>query len=115
MRNTMLATAFLAKLANGEAVGFAEIDLRPYADGCRSSPVGYLEAWYVVPEHRRKGIGQSLLRAAEVWARAHGCTEMASDTEVTNALSRRVHGALGYAEVSRLAHFRRDLSPRTEA
>jgi len=108
-RSSMLATVLLAETASGMIVGFAEVDLRPYADGCRSSPVGYLEGWYVASEHRRKGLGRALVLAAEVWARDQGCSEMASDTELDNIDSQGAHRALGYTEVSRLAHFRRDL------
>jgi aminoglycoside 6'-N-acetyltransferase I len=109
-RASMPATVLLAEIAPGKIVGFAEVDLRPYADGCRSSPVGYLEGWYVVPEHRRRKVGRALVRAAEAWARGQGCTEMASDTEFENATSQRAHRALGYEEVDRLVHFRRDLT-----
>lgn len=108
-RNRMRATVFVAELGHGKLVGFAEADLRPYADGCRSSPVGYLEGWYVAPELRRTGIGSALVRAVEKWARDLGCTEMASDTETTNSTSQLAHKSLGYTEVRRLAHFRRDL------
>jgi aminoglycoside 6'-N-acetyltransferase I len=112
-RSSMLATVLLAETPAGEIVGFAEVDLRPYADGCHSSPVGYLEGWYVTPTHRRRGVGQALVLAAEAWARAHGCSEMASDTDLSNAVSQRAHRALGYGEVERLVHFRRDLKATT--
>lgn len=104
------ATVLLAEVAPGQVVGFAEVDLRPFADGCRSSPVGYLEGWYVVPEHRERNVGRALVLAAEAWARDHGCTEMASDTEFENTSSQRAHRALGYEEVDRLVHFRRNLN-----
>ena len=110
-RNGMIATVIVAELGPGKLVGFAEADLRPYADGCHSSPVGYLEGWYVAPELRRTGIGRALVRAVEDWARDLGCTEMASDTEVNNATSRLAHKSLGYTEVQRLLHLRRDLPP----
>ena len=35
--------------------GFAEVSLREWAEGCLSSPVGYLEGWYVAQSFRRKG------------------------------------------------------------
>ena len=34
-------------------------------ESATSTPVGYLEGWYVVPDHRRKGIGAALIDAAE--------------------------------------------------
>jgi aminoglycoside 6'-N-acetyltransferase I len=90
-------------------VGFLEVSLRPWADKCRTAPVGYLEGWYVRPGWRRQGIGGTLVRAAEAWARSRGCREMASDAHVDNLLSERSHRALGYEEAQRLIHFRRDL------
>ena len=38
---------FVAETADGRLSGFAEVDLRPHADGCNPArPVGYLEGWY---------------------------------------------------------------------
>jgi aminoglycoside 6'-N-acetyltransferase I len=90
-------------------VGFVEASLRPFAEGCRTGPVGYVEGWFVARRHRHRGIGRALVRAAERWARARGCTEMASDAAVWNRVSVRSHRALGYAEVHRLVHLRRSL------
>lgn len=103
---------FLVLVAEREAegiVGFLEASLRPFADGCRTAPVGYLEGWYVAPAHRRRGIGSALVRAAEGWARSSGCREMASDARVDNVTSELCHRALGYEVVHRTIHFRRDL------
>jgi aminoglycoside 6'-N-acetyltransferase I len=94
----------------GTPVGFAEVSLREIAEGCLSSPVGYLEGWFVVAEHRRKGIGGELVRNAENWARQKGCTEMASDAEVGNDRSLTAHTRLGYAVTSRLVHLRKELT-----
>ena len=107
----MRATILLAELADGPIIGFVEVDLRPFADGCRSSPVGYLEGWYVEPNHRRKNVGRALVLAAENWARAKGCFEMASDARVENEVSAKAHRRIGYREVHRLVHFRRGLTP----
>lgn len=89
--------------------GFVEVSLRKYADGCDTSPVGYIEAWYVVPEWRRRGVGRSLIDAGEAWARSQGCTEMASDSLLENLDSQRAHHRLGYEEVERAVRFRKDL------
>jgi aminoglycoside 6'-N-acetyltransferase I len=93
----------------GRLVGFAEVSLRKWAEGCLSSPVGYLEGWYVAEEARRRGVGGQLVRAAEDWARAKGCSEMASDTGLDNAVSEAAHQRLGYEVVGRVICFRKEL------
>jgi len=100
---------FVSTGRNRKLNGFIEVSMRLTAEGCRSSPIGYLEGWFVAPEVRKKGIGGALLARAEAWASSRGCKEIASDTEVENALSRVVHAQFGYEEVSRLAHFRKEL------
>lgn len=94
---------------NRQLVGFVEVSLRDYAEGCESSPVGYLEGWYVSLEHRQKGIGRALVQAAEDWARRKGCTEMASDAELHNTQGQQAHRRLGYQEVERIVCFRKSL------
>ena len=101
--------AFVAVWEDGTLVGFIEMSLRSHAEECESSPVGYIEGWFVVEPLRRTGIGAQLVRAAEDWACAQGCTEMASDTWLDNTLSQQAHAALGYEEVERLVHFRKSL------
>ncbi|NTU65024.1 MAG: GNAT family N-acetyltransferase [Chloroflexi bacterium] len=89
--------------------GFLEASLRQYADGCRTSPVGYIEGWYVDADLRQQGWGGELVKAAEQWAGAQGCAEMASDCELDNDVSFRAHRALGYEEVDRAIQFRKSL------
>lgn len=96
---------FVAERAGGGLGGFIEVGLRNYAEGCDSSPVGYIEGWYVDPDLRRQGIGAALVQSAEAWARAQGCSEMASDCQLDNDVSFRAHLALGYAEAERTIHF----------
>ena len=89
--------------------GFLEASIRPFVEDCHTDHVGYLEGWFVEREFRRHGVGGSLVRNAENWARHKGCTEMASDAEVGNDLSLKSHLSLGYEESSRLVHLRKDL------
>jgi aminoglycoside 6'-N-acetyltransferase I len=92
--------------------GFIEVGLRSHADGCDTAqPVGFIEGWFVHETSRKRGVGQSLLRAAEAWARGHGCREMASDTWIDHQLSQNVHLALGFEIVDRCVHFRKPLFP----
>ncbi len=95
--------------ADGRLVGMLELSLRPYADGCDSSPVPFIEAWYVAPEKQRQGVGGALVRAAEDWAIAHGYREMASDALLDNVVSERAHAALGFVEIERAIRFRKAL------
>ncbi len=107
---TMPLIILVAEASNRIVVGFLEVDLRSHADGCSPSrPVGYVEGWYVAEGYRRKGIGRSLLAAAEDWARSQGCIEIGSDTWVDNEASQRVHEALGYEVVDRCVHYRKTL------
>jgi aminoglycoside 6'-N-acetyltransferase I len=98
---------FVSALESGELVGFVEVSLRDWAEGCSTHPVGYIEAWYVKPRHRRGGVGRRLIEAAERWATSRGCVEMGSDAELGNEVSRQAHGALGYTEVIRAVLFRK--------
>lgn len=95
----------------GELVGFAELSIRRYAEGCVTNRVGYLEGWYVDPAHRRHGIGRALVLAAEVWARGQGCTEFGSDALLENDVSAAAHRALGFEEVERIRCFKKVLPP----
>lgn len=86
---------------NAGLAGFAEVGTRSVADGCDTSPIAYLEGWYVDPDMRRQGIGCALVRAAESWGRERGLREFASDAELENMESQRAHVALGFREVER--------------
>ncbi len=52
--------AFVATL-DGDAVGFAEVAVRKYANGCESQPVPFLEGIWVDPRYRRSGISRRLI------------------------------------------------------
>ena len=100
----------VAEDEGGVLAGFLEVGLRSHADGCDTrQPVGYVEGWFVREEQRRKGIGAALLRAAENWARARGCIEMASDALIDNALSQTAHTSLGFEVTDRCVLFHKKL------
>src|SRR5688572_12029514 len=94
---------------DGKIVGMLELSLRPYADGCDSSPVPFIEGWYVASDMRRSGVGGALVKAAEQWTLENGYTEMASDALLENTESERAHKALGFEEVERAIRFRKTL------
>lgn len=101
--------ALIALDGQGKAVGFIELSIRAYAEGCDTDRVAYVEGWYVKPEVRRSGIGAALVRAAEAWARTKGCTEFASDTEADNNMSVNAHHAVGFEEVGTIRCFKKTL------
>ena len=102
--------AFLARDADGRAVGFAEASVRSdYVNGCSTSPVGFLEGLYVREDARRRGIARGLMLAVEQWARDRGCIELASDALLVNAPSQNVHRAIGFSETERVVFFRKSL------
>lgn len=99
----------IARDESARPVGFAELSIRAYAEGCATDRVGYLEGWYVAPGARGTGVGRALVEAAEAWSRGQGCTEFASDTEWDNAASTAAHLALGFTDVGLVRCFRKAL------
>jgi aminoglycoside 6'-N-acetyltransferase I len=101
---------FVAYSSHGEPIGFTEVSLRSdYVNGTESSPVGFLEGIYAVPEFRRQGVARALLTEVVCWVRAAGASELASDTLLENELSQEVHRALGFVETERVVYFRKVL------
>lgn len=102
------AAVFLAR--EGEAEGFAQCQLRrDYVEGTESSPVGYLEGIFVTQPCRNRGYARALLAACQDWARARGCTEFASDCELTNSESLAFHLRMGFLEANRIICFTKRL------
>ena len=103
------AAVFLA-FVDETPVGFAQCQLRhDYVEGTDSSPVGYLEGIFVREDYRHQGYAKKLLSACEAWAREQGCTEFASDCELTNTDSLKFHLSVGFEEVNRIICFTRKL------
>jgi len=93
-----------------QAVGFLSLAMRSdYVEGTRSSPVGYIEGIYVLPEFRRRGIAKELVEFAKRWSLERGCAELASDCESANSLSRVFHHKVGFVEANILVCFTMDL------
>jgi aminoglycoside 6'-N-acetyltransferase I len=104
------ARVFVIERPDGESLaGFVDVGTRSVVDGCSSSPVGYVEAWYVDPDIRRTGLGRALLQHAEQWAREQGYTEMGSDALLENDVSHAAHKRCGYTEVDRVITYRKSL------
>jgi aminoglycoside 6'-N-acetyltransferase I len=102
-------TVFVWDRGDGRLGGFVSVSTRPWAEGCVSEPVAYIEGWFVDEDLRRQGVGSKLFAAAEDWARAGGFTEIGSDAELDNDISIAAHLRLGYRATTRLQHFQKDL------
>jgi aminoglycoside 6'-N-acetyltransferase I len=83
-----ITAVFLAEDGVSIPVGFLELSVRAFADGCESMPVPHVEGW----------------------ARSKGFVEIASDTEVENQGSRHAHAACGFMEVEHAVRFRKSLA-----
>jgi aminoglycoside 6'-N-acetyltransferase I len=102
-------TWFVIDRGDGRLGGYVEVGTRPYAEGCDTSPVAYVEAWYVEADLRRRGWGGKLFAAVEDWARAKGHSELASDSLLENHVSIAAHKSLGFSEVERQVCFAKKL------
>ncbi len=96
----------ISRADDGIATGFANLSIRrDYVEGSNSSPVGYIEGIYVKPEFRKQGIAKEFISLAEDWSRKHGCTELASDTEIENIESQKFHRHIGFDGEQTIVHF----------
>ncbi|HKY97248.1 MAG TPA: GNAT family N-acetyltransferase [Gemmatimonadaceae bacterium] len=103
------AAVFVLERDEGSLAGFVEVGTRSIADGCETSPVGYIEAWYVDADVRRKGYGKLLLEAAESWSALRGYREMGSDALLDYQVSHSAHKAAGYEEVDKVIVYRKTI------
>ena len=102
--------AFFLAFDGETPVGFAQCQLRrDYVEGTENSPVGSLEGIFVAEDYRRRGIARALLRACENWSKEQGCSEFASDCELTNTESLMFHLKLGFLEANRIICFTKKL------
>ena len=102
--------ALFLSLDGETPIGFAQCQLRhDYVEGTDTSPVGYLEGIFVAEPYRHRGYARLLLTACEVWARNRGCTQFASDCELTNEESLRFHLHTGFTEANRIICFVKQL------
>ncbi|MFZ5815070.1 MAG: GNAT family N-acetyltransferase [Bacillota bacterium] len=63
-------TALLIATVGGQPVGYLLVAIAP--DSSTDEPTGHLLDFWVVPQHRRRGVGSGLLVRAERWLAAQG-------------------------------------------
>ena len=108
-RSKMPLGVLIAVDESDQPVGFVELFIRPYAEGCETDRVAYLEGWYVEPGCRRQGVGRALIEASGQWGREQGCTEFGSDALIDNDVSAAAHAALGFVETVQIRCFKKNL------
>ena len=101
--------AFVAE-DQGRLVGFSEVSIRPFANGCDSRPVPFLEGIWVEEKYRRQKVGLLLLKAVETWAQKRGFKELGSDAILENHTSLLAHEGWGFEEMERTVCYRKKLS-----
>jgi aminoglycoside 6'-N-acetyltransferase I len=101
---------FVAETVDGSPVGFAELAIRKYANGCTARPVPFLEGIWVRAEFRRQGIGARLIAYIGAFAAGRGFHEIGSDTQIENLTSHAAHRSWGFSETERVVYFRKALS-----
>src|SRR5262245_47123438 len=104
------AWSFIAETVDGEPAGFAEVALRPYANGCETRPVPFLEGIWAEPRFRQQGLGAQLIAHIETILAARGFREIGSDALIDNRVSHAAHRAWGFSEIERVVYFRKVLN-----
>ncbi len=103
------AWGFMVETGAGTPAGFAELAIRPYANGCESRPVAFLEGIWVSPQFRRQGAAARLIAHIEAFAIARGFHEIGSDAFIADAVSHAAHAGWGFSETERVVYFRKVL------
>ena len=101
----------LAKDSKDNAVGFTIVSIRAdYVEGAEKSPTGYLEGIYIEPDYRNQGIARELINRGEQWLKQNNCTQIGSDTWLTDKSARAFHQKLGFRVEDELVHFLKDIT-----
>ena len=90
-------------------IGFMELSIRPYVNGCLYRPVAFLEGIFCQADYQQQGIGAQLIEIAELWARDKNIQELASDAYLENSLSHKAHARWGFAQTEKVVYFRKKL------
>ena len=81
-------------LINDQPAGFTQ--LYPKYSSVRASKNWILNDLYVDNDHRKRGIGEALIRAAMDFAKGEGSTFVQLETAVDNYTAQRLYEAIGF-------------------
>lgn len=101
----------IAKNLSQKDVGFSIFSIRTdYVEGAKKSPTGYLEGIFVEPESRKMGIANKFIQLGEEWCKENGCSQLGSDTWLTDKHSREFHKRVGFWEEEEVVHFLKNIT-----
>ena len=95
--------------ADGVVAGFAELGLRPYANGCERRPVAFLEGIWVAPRFRRQGVRPRPGRPSRGAGARRGPRRARLGRADRQRGLARAHRAWGFEEIERVVCFRKAL------
>lgn len=91
-------------------VGFSVFSVRnDYVEGAEKTPTGYLEGIFVERKFRKMGIAREFIRLGEKWCKECGCSQLGSDTWLSDTASRKFHNSVGFWEEDELVHFLKNI------
>jgi GNAT superfamily N-acetyltransferase len=90
----------------GRVAGLMHVFVRPAIENPREAVV---QAIVVDEAHRRAGIGECLMAAAERWGREHGCRSVVLSSNAARAPAHAFYQALGYGVSATSYVFRKPL------
>lgn len=70
-----------------------------------SDGIAVLHAVYILPDWRRMGLAEWMIRAAAFWARDHGADQLALQVERANSAALDLYRKLGFAEMGGYRYF----------
>ena len=92
--------AVLLALEGERPVGFAQCALRrDYVEGSSTSPVGYLEGIFVLPEHRRRGVASALIDEMISRAAALELAFLSLEVRASNSPAIALYRGKGFVDV----------------
>lgn len=97
---------FVAESEDGSVIGWIHVYYCPSLIVEKEAEIGGL---VVDEKHRSQGIGASLIRKAEEWARAKGCYTIIVRANIIRHQAHEFYRALGFSEIKTQKMFRKVL------
>jgi len=85
-------TAAITALIEGKPVGFSVVSLSTFFGVL----MGYIESFYVSPNHRGRGIGKSLLEKTNAWCRTRHARILRLDVSASNDAALELYQSNGF-------------------